>query len=209
MTNTLAIDIGGTKIAMATFEGSRLVHRDEWLTDREHGHDGVLPQVVRVAREWQAEMNFTACGVGFGGPVDFDRQRVSLSTHVRGWDDFPLSDNLEDALGIPAIIDNDANVAALGEAKFGAGRDAMTARRPMFVYDGLDRNRRRSRTRRWQRVPWREFVGRGNRPHDDSPRRTGLLVRLKRMSGANVQRPLARKGLWAPAKQSFSKTAHS
>lgn len=132
MTNTLAIDIGGTKVAMAIFEQERLVRRHEWPTDREHGPEGVLPEVIRVARSWQPETTLSACGVGFGGPVDFDRQCVSLSTHVRGWDGFPLSDHLEENLGIPAIIDNDANVAALGEARFGAGRDAISGRRPVF-----------------------------------------------------------------------------
>jgi glucokinase len=60
--------------------------------------------------------------------VDFDKQRVALSTHIAGWDGFPLRDRLQDALGVPAIIDNDANVGALGEARFGAGVGHL----PMF-----------------------------------------------------------------------------
>ena len=130
--NTLAIDIGGTKIAMAVFEDDRLIRRKEWMTDRERGPEGVLPELVRIARLWHLEAPLSSCAVGFGGPVDFHRQCVSLSTHVHGWDGFPLSDHLEESLGIPAIIDNDANVAALGEAKFGAGRDALAKRHPVF-----------------------------------------------------------------------------
>jgi glucokinase len=136
LTHKLTVDIGGTKIAMAVFDRSsadaHLICRTEWPTDRERGPDGVLPELIRIARQWQSEYPFAACGVGFGGPVDFDRQCVSLSTHVHGWDRFPLSDYLEDNLGIPAIIDNDANTAALGEAMFGAARDAMAARHPVF-----------------------------------------------------------------------------
>ena len=49
-------------------------------------------------------------------------QRVALSTHVGGWKDFQLSTFLEAELGLPAVMDNDANVGALGEACFGAGR---------------------------------------------------------------------------------------
>jgi glucokinase len=47
---------------------------------------------------------------------------VALSTHVGGWRDFRLTDWVRDLLGVPAIMDNDANAGALGEARFGAGR---------------------------------------------------------------------------------------
>jgi len=53
---------------------------------------------------------------------------VALSTHVGGWRDFPLVDRAKKAFGVPVIMDNDANVGALGEAIYGAGRDA----RPLF-----------------------------------------------------------------------------
>jgi glucokinase len=59
--------------------------------------------------------------MGFGGPVLFDRQVVALSTHVGGWGGFPLSRHVGQALGVPAVMDNDANVGALGEAVHGAG----------------------------------------------------------------------------------------
>ena len=65
-----------------------------------------------------------ACGIGFGGPVNFDTQRIVNSTHVPGWDDCPLPEIVEQHLGVPAIIDNDANVGALGEFTFGAGKNS-------------------------------------------------------------------------------------
>jgi len=67
-------------------------------------------------------VELNCCGVGFGGPVNFAGQRVFRSTHVGGWSDFPLRDELARTLGLPVIMDNDANVGALGEAKYGAGR---------------------------------------------------------------------------------------
>jgi glucokinase len=64
-----------------------------------------------------------AVGVSFGGPVDWARGLVLLSHHVPGWEKFPLRDWLQDQLGVPAAVDNDANAGALGEHRFGAGQD--------------------------------------------------------------------------------------
>jgi glucokinase len=125
---TLAIDIGGTKFAVALFDGPRLVRREQRPTDREAGPAGMLPQIEAIARAWQRETAITACGVGFGGPVDFSAQRVALSTHAGGWHGYPLRQHLQDALGVPTLIDNDANAGALGEARFGAGRGHL----PLF-----------------------------------------------------------------------------
>jgi glucokinase len=47
-----------------------------------------------------------------------------MSTHVAGWQSFPLLDRIEEIVGVRPIVDNDANVGALGEYCFGAGRDA-------------------------------------------------------------------------------------
>ncbi|HWR53572.1 MAG TPA: ROK family protein [Bryobacteraceae bacterium] len=118
--NTLAIDIGGTKFSVALFEGERMVERESRSTDRDGGREWMVASILAIARGWK----FEACGIGFGGPVDWQAQRVALSTHVGGWQDFPLVANLGAELGVPAVMDNDANAGALGEAVYGAGRDA-------------------------------------------------------------------------------------
>jgi glucokinase len=124
--NVLAIDIGGTKFTMAVFAGSpgswRMVRRESRPTDRAGGRDWMLARISDIAAAWQRDLPAERCGIGFGGPVDFPSQRVALSTHVGGWQDFALPRHLSDLLGIPAMMDNDANVGALGEALFGAGR---------------------------------------------------------------------------------------
>jgi glucokinase len=119
---TLAVDIGGTKFSVALFEGDRMVRRESRPTNREGARDWMLEQVVAIAREWRRESPFTRCGIGFGGPVDFDRQRVAFSTHVGGWNDFHLTEFFAHELSVPAIMDNDANAGAMGEAIYGAGR---------------------------------------------------------------------------------------
>ena len=122
--STLAIDIGGTKFSAALFEAERMIARESRRTDRPGGPEWMVGQIASIARVW----TFDACGVGFGGPVDFARQRVALSTHVEGWRDFPLVPQLQAALHVPVVIDNDANAGALGEARFGAGRGHL----PLF-----------------------------------------------------------------------------
>jgi len=81
----------------------------------------MLAQLLEIAIGWQAERQFHVCGIGFGGPVDYADGRVALSTHVGGWQDFELPAWVRDELGVPTVMDNDANVGGLGEAVHGAG----------------------------------------------------------------------------------------
>jgi glucokinase len=126
--STLAIDIGGTKFSVAVFEGKRMVESESHTTDRAGGRDWMLLNIADVIKTLAARHRFDCCGIGFGGPVDFERQRVILSTHVDGWRDFDLPGHLTNLLGFVPIIDNDANAGALGEALYGAGR----GHRPLF-----------------------------------------------------------------------------
>src|SRR5206468_11760890 len=61
-------------------------------------------------------------GIGFGGPVDDATRTVIKSHQIEGWDNFPLADWISDMLGWPADLGNDADVAGLAEALFGAGQ---------------------------------------------------------------------------------------
>jgi len=122
----LALDYGGTKHTAALLvPGERA-----WLAhDRVYappGADGAWDQaaMLSLARELLAQHpgRLIAIGVSFGGPVDAGRGMVRLSHHVPGWEETPLRDRLQAELGAPAAVDNDANVAALGEWRFGAGQ---------------------------------------------------------------------------------------
>ena len=125
MSKTLAIDIGGTKFSMAIFDGQKMTERVSERTDREGGREWMLSRVFFHGDRWRG---FDRIGVGFGGPVDFARQTVALSTHVGGWSDTPLTEMLVERYGVPTVMDNDANVGALGEGVYGAGRGF----RPLF-----------------------------------------------------------------------------
>ncbi|QSJ15654.1 ROK family protein [Nostoc sp. UHCC 0702] len=124
MTLILALDFGGTKLAAGIAHlGSR-----EWLR-----YERRLSQAFADAKtdlEIMRSLIYSllqgvtpsAIGVSFGGPVDAATGTVRLSHHVAGWENIPLKDLLEVEFGVPASVDNDANVAALGEYRFGAGQ---------------------------------------------------------------------------------------
>ncbi len=107
---------------MAVFEGDRVERRVSQPTHAEGGREWMLAEINRIGGEWRKEIALERCGIGFGGPVDFNEQRVAISTHVGGWKDFRLTDYVTDLLRLPAIMDNDANVGALGEGRYGAGQ---------------------------------------------------------------------------------------
>ena len=123
---TLAIDIGGTKFALALFEQQRLIERAGGNTDPSGGPAWMLDRIGDICRDWKGRIQ--RCGIGFGGPVNFPAQRVVRSTHVPGWDNFDLPREVEKLTGVRPIMDNDANLGALGEALYGAGRGY----RPLF-----------------------------------------------------------------------------
>ena len=123
MPYTLAIDVGGTKFSLAVFENKRMVAHETRSTDRGGGREWMLEQISTGIAALRARFPIERCGIGFGGPVIFSEQRIALSTHVGGWSDFDLPRALEPLLGFRPVMDNDANVGALGEARYGAGTD--------------------------------------------------------------------------------------
>jgi len=121
----LGIEIGGTKLQCALGDGSgRIEQIEREQVNPEAGAAGIRRQIASAWQRLRARGRPAAVGVGFGGPVDWRAGRVICSHHVPGWDGFPLGQWLEELVGAPAAVENDANTAALAEALAGAGRDA-------------------------------------------------------------------------------------
>ncbi|MCB8966533.1 MAG: ROK family protein [Ardenticatenaceae bacterium] len=125
----LAFDFGGTKLSAALLSTAALQDaRPIWSAQRRvySPADGDaqydIQTMTALGRELLGERTATAVGVSFGGPVDYETGVVRLSHHVPGWDDVPLQALLAKEFAAPVRVDNDANVAALGEWRFGAGR---------------------------------------------------------------------------------------
>ncbi|SRR5579884_202621 len=123
--DVMAIDIGGTKHSLGLFRDGRLLRREVYPTDAAGGRSWMVEHLFRLFPKWlRRATRLAACGVGFGGPVDFASQRVGRSMHSGGWENFALPAAIEKELGVPCWMDNDANLGALGEHRFGAGRGA-------------------------------------------------------------------------------------
>ncbi len=120
----LSIDIGGTKFSTAVFEDDKLIKVGTYPTNKTGGKDWMISNLCTIIQEIKENYRIEFCGIGFGGPVDFYNQKIYHSTHVDGWSDFDIVPFFESKLGLKTVIDNDANLAALGEAKFGAGKNS-------------------------------------------------------------------------------------
>lgn len=119
----IGIEIGGTKLQVVAGDGNgTIVERRRLTVDPAAGGEGIrrqiagaLPGLIQVHRP-------RAVGVGFGGPVDWRTGLICCSHQVPGWHDFPLGEWVAKESGLPVYVDNDANVAAFGEALHGSGR---------------------------------------------------------------------------------------
>jgi glucokinase len=130
----VGVDLGGTNLVIGamTADGSRQFAMHSIPTRADLGADAVVARIAelieRVIAETCAVTGATRSaflGVGIGSPGPLDRARgLVIFTPNLGWRDFPLRDRVQDAVGLTATLDNDANCATLGEWWIGAAKGA-------------------------------------------------------------------------------------
>lgn len=122
----LAFDLGGTALRGALVESDgRIVAHASAPTLAGAGSEAVIGQIVALAGTLLKEhpqANVAGIGVGAPGPLDPKAGIVIAPPTLAGWHDVPLIDILGQHFGLPVRLENDANAAALGEWRFGAGR---------------------------------------------------------------------------------------
>jgi glucokinase len=124
----LGIEIGGTKLQLGIGPGDgTLAGLWRGTADIAAGPEGIRKQITAAVPELlhQSDIDrsqIAGVGIGFGGPVNDATRTIIKSHQIEGWDDFPFADWIADMLGWPAILGNDADVAGLAEALFGAGK---------------------------------------------------------------------------------------
>lgn len=127
-TNLLGIDIGGTKCAVIygvdTDGKLEIVEKVRFdTTDRDRTIAGILAETKAMAdRHGLNGSNTRAIGISCGGPLDSASGTVMSPPNLPGWDNIPIVKMVEEATGIRAALQNDANACALAEWKYGAGK---------------------------------------------------------------------------------------
>lgn len=118
----LGIEIGGTKLQVVVGNSAgQILERHRFAINPTAGGAGIRQQLKATLPFLVKTNKPRAIGVGFGGPVDWKTGKICCSHQIKGWSNFPLRTWLENLTDTLVAIDNDANVAALGEATHGAG----------------------------------------------------------------------------------------
>jgi glucokinase len=122
MTDTvLAIDLGGTNFRVALMDrAGTVLRKDRQPTRIEEGPDATIARLIESARGLLRDSAPRAIGVAAPGPLDPFKGVILMAPNMPGWINVPLRDRLMAALGLPCVIDNDANLAGLGEQESGS-----------------------------------------------------------------------------------------
>jgi glucokinase len=125
---SIGVDLGGTnlRIAAVSVEG-RLLEKVTLDTKISLGADHVIDEmceaILRLSSQYKSGGKLLGAGIGIPGMVDLEAGTVCKSANLPGWSDYPVRQEIERRLGARILLENDANVHALGEKWLGAARD--------------------------------------------------------------------------------------
>ena len=119
----IGIDLGGTAIKLGRFlpDGTCL-GAISLPTPQPANPEPVVKAIAQGIKKLDPDRTCEAIGLGLPGPTDKARRIARKSINLPSWDDVPVADWLESQTGLPTILENDANCAAIGEAWLGAGK---------------------------------------------------------------------------------------
>jgi len=121
--NVVAVDLGGTHIRAALInEKGEILARTRRETLAQEGPEAVIGRIETCIRD--VARGTEAISIAAPGPLDPWKGIIHQAPNLPGWRDVPLADILHCAFKVPVYLNNDANLAALGEHRFGAGRGA-------------------------------------------------------------------------------------
>ena len=122
MSLTAAVDIGGTHIRVAMYEPDSTTPVSHHRTRSHANEPGVFDRLVQALESvWQKD-RVKAIGIASPGPLDPHTGTILATPNIPEWKNFPLAPNLSKHFGVPVYLDNDANMAGLGEWQYGAGK---------------------------------------------------------------------------------------
>ncbi len=125
MPDLIAVDLGGTSIRAARFNpsGPPALAQVKTPTQASEGPEAVVRRIIQaIENVVAAGATDLRIGIGAPGPLDPRRGIILDAPNLPGWINLPLRDILQERLGFPVAVGNDANLAALAEWRFGTGR---------------------------------------------------------------------------------------
>jgi glucokinase len=122
--HAVGIDIGGTKIAGALVDDQGLVIRELKVPSPIDDADQMIGAISSLVDELTAGQQIAGVGVAAAGFMSSDREIMYHSPNISAWRNEPLKKRLEDMLGKPVMLENDANAAGWAEFRFGAGSNS-------------------------------------------------------------------------------------
>jgi len=124
---SIGVDLGGTNLrAAAVGEDGKVLERVSVPVNYHAGPLQVVNEIVEAIRKVRDRVDrglLRGVGIGVPGFIDIEAGLVIGSANLPGFNNFPVRDEIQKDLGIPIILENDANAAALGEKWIGAGQD--------------------------------------------------------------------------------------
>lgn len=120
---SIGIDIGGTKVAAGVVTPEGQVLRRIQRPTPSNSPEAVEDVICALVDDLSSSHRIASVGIGAAGWVDTDQAVVRFSPHL-AWRNEPLRDRLSTRIGVPVLVDNDANAAAWAEFRFGAGRSS-------------------------------------------------------------------------------------
>lgn len=122
----IGIDLGGTNVRVARVDEAGNVIKDIIKGSRaKEGPDVIYENIVEILREFDMS-DIEGIGLAIPGPCDPVTNTVTMATNFPGCEGYPFADKISKEFNKPVILDNDANVAGLAEAIFGAGKGYKT-----------------------------------------------------------------------------------
>ncbi len=119
---TIGVDIGGTKIAAGVVDESGHIIAEDLRDTPATDPAALAASVAELVDALRTEHEIEAVGIGAAGFVDATRSRVLFAPNI-DWSNEPLASRVTSYIDLPVIVENDANAAAWGEFRFGAGSD--------------------------------------------------------------------------------------
>jgi glucokinase len=123
MSLTIGIDVGGTKVLGGVVDEAGKVLTTARKDTPRQGGSALTQTIADVAKELLEQYSVASVGVSAAGFVSSDRKTMLATPNIADWNGVDLDNQLTKLIGLPVVIENDANAAAWGEAKFGAGKN--------------------------------------------------------------------------------------